>query len=144
MDKVKAQPQSHSMGDTAVSGLIGGLLGGLAMALVILLFSLLAGQGAAYLGYFSSTTPVPPLQGLLMHLAVSSIYGMLYSLVLRWIRAERLKLAAAFWERALAEWARSVPAEVDTTEVAKVQKKLDTAKVRLAKQNERKAEAVKP
>lgn len=92
MDKVKAQPQSHSMGDTAVSGLIGGLLGGLAMALVILLFSLLAGQGAAYLGYFSSTTPVPPLQGLLMHLAVSSIYGMLYSLVLYWIRAGRLKL----------------------------------------------------
>ena len=28
--------------------------------------------------------------------------------------------------------------------VAKVQKKLDTAKVKLAKQNERKAEAVKP
>ena len=60
-------------------------------------------------------------------------------------KTERLKLATAYWERALAEWAKSVPAEVDTTEVAKVQKKLDTAKVKLAKQqNERKAEAVKP
>jgi len=59
-------------------------------------------------------------------------------------KTERLKLAAAHWERALAEWAKSVSAEVDTTEVAKVQKKLDTAKVKLAKQNERKAEAVKP
>ncbi|MBZ5510545.1 MAG: tetratricopeptide repeat protein [Acidobacteriia bacterium] len=59
-------------------------------------------------------------------------------------KTERLKLAAAYWERALAEWAKSVSAEVDTTEVAKVQKKLDTAKVKLAKQNERKAEAVKP
>lgn len=59
-------------------------------------------------------------------------------------KTERLKLAAAHWERALAEWAKSVSAEVDTAEVAKVQKKLDTAKVKLAKQNERKAEAVKP
>ena len=59
-------------------------------------------------------------------------------------KTERLKLATAYWERALAEWSRSVPTDVDTTEVAKVQKKLDTARVRLAKQNERKAEAVKP
>jgi tetratricopeptide (TPR) repeat protein len=59
-------------------------------------------------------------------------------------KTERLKLATAYWERALSEWAKSVPAEVDSTEVAKVQRKLDTAKVKLAKQNERKAEAVKP
>ncbi len=59
-------------------------------------------------------------------------------------KTERLKLATAYWERALAEWAKNVPTEVDTTEVANVQKKLDTARVKLAKQNERKAEAVKP
>jgi len=59
-------------------------------------------------------------------------------------KTERLKLATGYWERALSEWAKSVPGDVDSTEVAKVQKKLDTAKVRLAKQNERKAEAVKP
>ena len=59
-------------------------------------------------------------------------------------KTERLKLAAAYWERALAEWAKSVPTDVDNTEVARVQKKLDSARVRLAKQNERKAEAVKP
>ncbi|MGZ4836029.1 MAG: tetratricopeptide repeat protein [Terriglobales bacterium] len=59
-------------------------------------------------------------------------------------RTERLKLATAYWERALTEWAKSVPSDVDNTEVAKVQKKLDSAKVKLAKQNERKAEAVKP
>jgi tetratricopeptide (TPR) repeat protein len=60
-------------------------------------------------------------------------------------KTERLKLATAYWERALAEWAKTVSAEVDSSEVAKVQKKLDSAKVRLAKQqNERKAEAVKP
>ena len=59
-------------------------------------------------------------------------------------KTERLKLATGYWERALSEWAKSVPGDVDSIEVAKVQKKLDTAKVKLAKQNERKAEAVKP
>jgi tetratricopeptide (TPR) repeat protein len=46
----------------------------------------------------------------------------------------RLKLAAANWERALNEWNRTVPAEVDTDSVASVQKKLDSAKIKLAKE----------
>jgi tetratricopeptide (TPR) repeat protein len=46
----------------------------------------------------------------------------------------RLKLAAAHWERALAEWNKTIAAEVDSTEVAKVQKKLESAKVKLAKE----------
>jgi len=57
----------------------------------------------------------------------------------------RLKLAAAHWERAIEEWSRSVPAEVDQTDVQRVQKKLESAKVKLAKQQpESKAEATKP
>jgi tetratricopeptide (TPR) repeat protein len=57
----------------------------------------------------------------------------------------RLKLATAAWERALNEWSRSVPADVDQNDVAKVQKKLESAKVKLARQQERKsAEATKP
>ena len=47
----------------------------------------------------------------------------------------RLKLAVAHWERALQEWNRSVEAEQEPTEMAKVQKKLESAKVRLAKQS---------
>ena len=46
----------------------------------------------------------------------------------------RLKLAAAHWERAVEEWGKTVSAEVDPDEVAKVQKKLDAAKVRIAKE----------
>jgi tetratricopeptide (TPR) repeat protein len=46
----------------------------------------------------------------------------------------RLKLAVEYWERALHEWSRTIPAEVDQTEVAQVQKKLDSAKIRLAKE----------
>jgi tetratricopeptide (TPR) repeat protein len=46
----------------------------------------------------------------------------------------RLKLATAHWQRALDEWNKTVPAEVDTEEVAKVQKDLESAKVKLARQ----------
>jgi tetratricopeptide (TPR) repeat protein len=45
----------------------------------------------------------------------------------------RLKLAAAHWERALNEWNKTVAAEVDQDDVSKVQKKLESAKVKLAK-----------
>lgn len=93
MEKTHTQIKPHSsIGDAAVSGLFGGLLGGLAMALVIILFSLFAGQGLSYMGYFSTATPVPPLQGLLMHLAVSAIYGMLFSLILHGLKVDRLNL----------------------------------------------------
>jgi len=51
-------------------------------------------------------------------------------------KTNRLKLAVAQWERSLQEWKRTVPAEVDATDVAKVQKKLDEAKVKLAKGQE--------
>ena len=47
----------------------------------------------------------------------------------------RLKLAAAHWERALNEWNKTVSAELDPNDVAKVQKKLESAKVKLAKED---------
>jgi tetratricopeptide (TPR) repeat protein len=46
----------------------------------------------------------------------------------------RLKLAAAHWQRALEEWNKTVPADVDQEEVAKAQKKLEAARVKLAQQ----------
>jgi len=46
----------------------------------------------------------------------------------------RLRLAAAHWERAIDEWNKTVTPEVDNDEMAKVQQKLDAAKVRLAKE----------
>jgi tetratricopeptide (TPR) repeat protein len=50
----------------------------------------------------------------------------------------RLKLAAAHWERALQEWNKTVTPEIDEEEQAKVAKKLETAKVRLAKEESNK------
>jgi tetratricopeptide (TPR) repeat protein len=51
-----------------------------------------------------------------------------------YIKTGRLKQAVIHWERAMEEWRKSVPADVDQSDVAKVQKKLDDAKVKLAKQ----------
>jgi tetratricopeptide (TPR) repeat protein len=47
----------------------------------------------------------------------------------------RLKLAAAHWERAIQEWSKTVAAEVDQSDLARVQKKLESAKMKLAKEN---------
>ena len=46
----------------------------------------------------------------------------------------RTRLAAAQWQLSLTQFAKSAAVDVDTAEVAKVQKKLDSAQVKLAKQ----------
>jgi tetratricopeptide (TPR) repeat protein len=46
----------------------------------------------------------------------------------------RLKLAATNWERALIEWNRTIAAEVDPADQTRVQKKLDSAKMKLARE----------
>jgi tetratricopeptide (TPR) repeat protein len=48
----------------------------------------------------------------------------------------RLKLAVAHWERSLEEYNKTVAAEVDGADVAKVQKKLEAARVKLAQQKQ--------
>jgi tetratricopeptide (TPR) repeat protein len=50
----------------------------------------------------------------------------------------RLRQAVAHWERAVVEWNRTIPAEIDSADLAKVQKKLESAKIRLAQQKESK------
>jgi tetratricopeptide (TPR) repeat protein len=47
----------------------------------------------------------------------------------------RLKLAAAHWERAIDEWNKTVPAEVDTDNLAQVTQKLESAKMKIAKED---------
>ena len=46
-----------------------------------------------------------------------------------------LKDAIEHWQLSLKEWENSSPSERDATEMAKVQKKLDSAKVRLARES---------
>jgi tetratricopeptide (TPR) repeat protein len=49
-------------------------------------------------------------------------------------KTNRIRLAAAQWELSLAEYAKSAPADVDPADVARVQRKLEGARVKLAKQ----------
>lgn len=91
MDRSEVQSiRSHSFGDAAVSGLFGGLLGGVAMGAVIAIGSLATGQGVSYLGHFAAGEPVSPIQGFLMHLGVSGIYGIFYALLYHAIGVQRL------------------------------------------------------
>ena len=46
----------------------------------------------------------------------------------------RLKLAATQWEQSLQEYARTTPADAEPADVNKVQKKLDSARVKLARE----------
>jgi tetratricopeptide (TPR) repeat protein len=46
----------------------------------------------------------------------------------------RFRLAASQWELSLAQFAKSAPADVEQAEVAKVQKKLESARIKLARQ----------
>ncbi len=45
----------------------------------------------------------------------------------------KLRLAVAQWERAATEYARSLPADIEQDDVAKLHKRLDSARVKLAK-----------
>jgi hypothetical protein len=46
----------------------------------------------------------------------------------------RIRLAAAQWQLSLDAFSKSSPADVDPGDVAKVQKKLESARVKLAKE----------
>ena len=50
----------------------------------------------------------------------------------------RLKLAAVHWERAVSEWSKTIAPEVDSDSLASVQKKLESAKMKLAREQSEK------
>lgn len=50
-------------------------------------------------------------------------------------RTGRLKLAVAHWERAVDEWNKSMPGDFDQQDLARVQKKLESTKIKLAQQH---------
>jgi len=52
-----------------------------------------------------------------------------------YMRTGRVKLAADQWERSLGEYNRSLGADVDQGDMAKVQHKLESARVKLAREN---------
>lgn len=70
-----------TFGDVTVDGLIAGVGAGILMAIYLVASGLLLGQGpGAVLGQFDPAAKPLPQIGALMHLAVSAIYGILFSL----------------------------------------------------------------
>jgi tetratricopeptide (TPR) repeat protein len=56
----------------------------------------------------------------------------------------RIRLAAAQWQLSLAEFAKSSPADIEPGDVSKVQKKLESARVKLAKEDNALGQPNKP
>ena len=80
-------------GDAAAKGLFNGFIAGIGMAIVLAAAGLLSGVPvASTLEYFTPVSGGGALAGVLAHLAVSGIYGMVFGLlwssVLRWVRMD--------------------------------------------------------
>jgi len=89
-----------SFSEAAVDGLLAGILAGLVMAAYLAVTALIRSETLGVL--FSRFYPAQgssPLTGFLMHLAVSSVYGILFSLV--WYLALSLpRIAPSSWQAA--------------------------------------------
>jgi hypothetical protein len=76
-----------TIGDSAVDGLFAGVGAGIVMAVYFLAAGLIGGEGPALvLSRFDPSATASPLTGALVHLAVASVYGMLFGVVHRFIR----------------------------------------------------------
>jgi hypothetical protein len=89
--------QAASAGDAAVAGLLRGLAAGLAMAAFLVAAGLLRGQGPAdtLAAFTMSGQPVASsaLTGLLGHLAVAGVYGLIWGLAW-WVIGGRTAIPA--------------------------------------------------
>jgi hypothetical protein len=84
--------------EAAVEGLFAGLLAGLGMAAYLAVTALIRSEAlGALFNRFNPAQTASPLSGLLLHLAISSVYGILFSLV--WYLASSLqRFAPSAWQ----------------------------------------------
>lgn len=76
--------QQDGIGDNAVEGLFAGLLAGVGVGLFLLIVGLLSGNTIASLLQVSGADPAAsPLEQLLMHLAITGVYGALFGVLYR-------------------------------------------------------------
>ncbi len=83
--KAYIQPQSEQrtgFWDAAAGGIFPGLLGGVVMLIVLIAGGLLIGHTPAQVMGAFDTAGGLPLRGVLVHLAVSCVYGTLFALLL--------------------------------------------------------------
>jgi hypothetical protein len=76
-----------SPGDSAVDGLLAGTGAGLLMALYVGAVGRLSGQAwRDILAQFDPSPAPSPLTGVVAHLAVAGVYGLVFALAWRWLR----------------------------------------------------------
>lgn len=79
--------QTESWGDTAVSGLLAGIVAGVVMAAFLAAAGFVGGGTVAdVLSHFGPGQGASPLSGLVTHLAVSGVYGIVWGYLLRIVR----------------------------------------------------------
>ena len=75
-----------TLGDAAVDGLFAGLGAGIVMAVYLVAAGLIGGDGPALvLSRFDPSVTASPPMGALIHLAVASVYGMLFGVAYRFV-----------------------------------------------------------
>ncbi len=76
--------ERSTIGDAAVDGLFSGIGAGVVMAVYLGIVALISGEGLAVMfGRFAVGANPTPLQGLVLHLAVSSVYGVMFGLAFK-------------------------------------------------------------
>jgi hypothetical protein len=87
----------RKVSDTVLDGLFGGLAGGVAMAAYLVIWGILTGTGpGAVLGMFDPGERGVALSGALTHLAVASVYGIVFGLIW-WVLRRGLRLGLPAW-----------------------------------------------
>jgi hypothetical protein len=83
MDNSKSLVRARSsIGDAAVDGLLNGAVAGVVMAIYLMISGVLTGAGLAVtFSAFDLGQGTSPVRGVLIHLAVAAIYGMVFSLI---------------------------------------------------------------
>lgn len=85
--------KSSTIGDSAVDGLFAGLGAGIVMAICFIAAGLIGGESPVLvLSRFDPSAVASPLNGALVHLAVASVYGMLFGVAHRFVRPGRLPM----------------------------------------------------
>jgi hypothetical protein len=88
---------SRNLSDAALDGLFGGVVAGVAMAVYLVIWGATAGLGpGTVLGMFDPSMRGVALTGTLTHLAVASVYGILFGVVW-WTLGRGLRLSLPTW-----------------------------------------------
>ena len=87
----------RKLSDAVLDGLFGGLAGGLAMAAYLVAWGLIAEtRPGVVLGLFDPSERGTALTGVLTHLAVASVYGIVFGLIW-WVLRRGLRLGVPTW-----------------------------------------------